>query len=191
MGGDEVRVPGDMRLHLPDHRRFHGANVRHNGATFQPRRNLDCHIAASTHRNGQNDEVGAVDRLGGAGRVSVAQPKPLAAQAFRTPALHDDLPRSPVFRAAGRSRSRSARCRSAPAVDRSSISRPRQEIGQRRTTRRFASSLPHRQPQRVRQAVAGDTAQNQAALAQKGVASAAPRPFASGKWISRKLPMTA
>jgi len=60
MPGNEVNARRDVRRHIAQHRAFDRADVGDHGACLQVRSDLGGNDPALTHRNGDDDEVGAL-----------------------------------------------------------------------------------------------------------------------------------
>ena len=78
VAGDEVHALGQLRPHRRDHRGLDRAHVADRGAGRKVRRDLGGDRAHGAHRHAEDDEIGALDRRGGAvGDLGEAEPRRL------------------------------------------------------------------------------------------------------------------
>ena len=165
----EMNVLRQMRRHIAHHRAFDRADIGHGRAGRQMRADLLGDRAAGADRNADDDEVGAFDarrppsrppdRRGPVRRRACASPPSARWRRSSRPRLAR-APRARSTSRSGRRRSAPAGCRAASACSRCSP----QKLVQRRDHQPVGFLGADGHAQRIRQAVAGDAAQDEAAL---------------------------
>ena len=145
MRRNELRACRQMRLHVPHHRAFDRADIGHNRAGLEVRRDLLRHGATGADGNAEDDEVGIPDRFSIAFHHAVDDTEFGDARArLRRTCGRDDLPGEAL-------RPRGARDRAADQAEadqrnlfeyRAGLHLPAMKARKASSTSRLASSVP-------------------------------------------------